>query len=243
ELRNGEAAYAPAIIADKITGLHLAYAVLAALLHRERTGTPPGYVEIPMFESMVAFNLAEHLQGATWGDPTTKGYHRITARDRRPYRTSDGWLGVLPYTPANWTKVLRELGKGAVAEEAWFRDDTERSRRVGELYTILANALPARTTAQWCDVFSRLDVPHFPVKSLDDLLTDPHLAAVGFFEPNYAEPTPIKRSLRAPIMFDGLERGPDQPPPRLGADTAAILREAGLSESEIAAAIPAKTGG
>lgn len=237
ELRDGAAAYAPSIIADKITGLHLAYAVLAALLHRERSGSPPGYVEIPMFESMVAFNLTEHLQGATWGEASTRGYHRITARDRRPYQTKDGWIGVLPYTLGNWTKVLEEIGKGEIAKTAWFRDDTERSRRVGELYTMLAEALPARTTREWCDTFSRLDVPHFPVKSIDDLLADPHLAAVDFFKPDFDRPTAIKRTLRAPIRFDGVERRKDMPAPRLGADTAEVLRAAGLSDAEIAAAL------
>ena len=63
ELRDGTPVYAPSIIADKVTGLHLAYAVLAAVLQKERKGTPPGYVEIPMFETMVAFNLNEHQIG------------------------------------------------------------------------------------------------------------------------------------------------------------------------------------
>ena len=236
ELRDGTPQYAPSIIADKVTGLHLVYAVLAALLHRERSGSAPGYVEIPMFEAMTAFNLNEHLSGATWGDAETSGYQRATARDRRPYQTKDGWLGVLPYTAAHWAKVLAEIGKPDVVETSWFRDPTERSRNFDKLYGYLAEALPSRTTAEWLETFSRLDVPHAPVRSATDLLNDPHLAAVNFFTPNFASETPIVRTLRQPVDFDGLKQSPDLPPPLLGADTECILRDAGCTESEIAAA-------
>jgi len=236
ELRDGTPQYAPSIIADKVTGLHLVYAVLAALLHRERSGSAPGYVEIPMFEAMTAFNLNEHLSGATWGDAETSGYQRATASDRRPYQTKDGWLGVLPYTAAHWAKVLAEIGKPDVVETSWFRDPTERSRNFDKLYGYLAEALPSRTTAEWLETFSRLDVPHAPVRSATDLLNDPHLAAVNFFTPNFASETPIVRTLRQPVDFDGLKQSPDLPPPLLGADTECILRDAGCTESEIAAA-------
>lgn len=235
ELRDGTPQYAPSIIADKVTGLHLVYAVLAALLHRERSGTVPGYVEVPMFETMVAFNLNEHLSGATWGDDDSQGYQRAVARDRRPYRTKDGWLGVLPYTPAHWTKVLLETGNSEIVHSAWFTDPTERSRNFDKLYAIVADALPNRTTADWLTVFARLDIPCAPVRSPTDLLTDPHLAAVNFFKPNFTTETPVKRTLRQPVSFANLAIIPDLPPPELGADTDAVLRAAGCTDAEITA--------
>ncbi len=239
QLRDGTPQYAPSIIADKVTGLHLVYAVLAALLHRERSGSVPAYVEVPMFETMAAFNLNEHLSGATWGDAESSGYQRAVARDRRPYRTKDGWLGVLPYTPAHWVRVLPEFGRSEVVTEAWFKDPTERSRNFDKLYTMLADALPTRTTAEWIAVFTRLDVPHAEVATPTDLLSDPHLKAVGFFDTNFASETPVVRTLRQPVGFGGLERTPDLPPPMLGADTEAVLREAGCTAEEIKAALAA----
>jgi crotonobetainyl-CoA:carnitine CoA-transferase CaiB-like acyl-CoA transferase len=236
ELRDGEARYVPGIIADKVSGLHQAYAVLAALLHRERSGVSPDYVEVPMFETMVAFNLNEHLAEATFGADATNGYVRVVSPDRRPYRTKDGFIGVLPYTEDKWTKVLGEIGLSQIAHEKWFLDPTERSSRVGTLYAMLADALTARTTADWCAVFDRLDVPHSPVHGPSQLLSDPHLAAVKFYQPNFEGETVVKRSMRAPVNFGGLERKPDLPPPVLGVDTERILRGAGLSAAEIDAA-------
>ena len=238
QMRDGTPVYAPSIIADKIVGLHLAYAVLASLLHRERSGVPPGYVEIPMFETMAAFNLNEHLHGATFGQDEWLGYQRALAKDRRPYQTKDGWIGVLPYTPAHWVKVLAEIGRGALADAAWFKDPTERSRNFDTLYGALAEALPKRTTAEWLATFTRLDVPHAPVRTPKDLLSDPHLAAVDFFKPNFEGNPPIQRTLRHPVVFNELETAKDRPPPLLGADTAAVLREAGCTDAEIAAVQP-----
>jgi crotonobetainyl-CoA:carnitine CoA-transferase CaiB-like acyl-CoA transferase len=189
-----------------------------------------------MFEAMAAFNLNEHLSGATWGDAESRGYQRAVAPDRRPYRTKDGWLGVLPYTPTHWTKVMQEIGHPEILENAWFRDPTERSKNFDKLYATMAEVLQKRTTAEWLEVFSRLDVPHAPVRSPTDLLNDPHLAAVGFFKPNFATETPMVRTLRQAVGFADLKCSTDIPPPALGADTEAVLREAGCTEAEIKAA-------
>ena len=135
----------PTIAADKVSGLHLAYAVMAALLYRERTGEVPGYVEVPMFELMAAFSLSEHMSAATFEENGKVGYVRVISPSRRPYKTKDGWVGVLPYTQRNWTKILHEIGRADVAEFDWFKNATERSRRVDELYDMLAVAMVDRT--------------------------------------------------------------------------------------------------
>jgi crotonobetainyl-CoA:carnitine CoA-transferase CaiB-like acyl-CoA transferase len=243
QMRDGSPVYAPTIAADKVSGLHLAHAVLAALLYRERSGKTPGYVEVPMFELMAAFSLTEHLGYATFEDAGKVGYVRVLSQGRKPYRTKDGWVGVLPYTERNWTKILREIGRPEVAELAWFKNATERSKRVDELYALLAEALPKRTSAEWLAVFERLDVPHSPVRTPQDLLNDPHLADVGFFETRFAADTAVKRTLRQAVNVEEVGNERDLPPPRLGADTADVLREAGCSEAEIAAVLPAAKAG
>jgi crotonobetainyl-CoA:carnitine CoA-transferase CaiB-like acyl-CoA transferase len=227
QMRDGAPLYAPSIAADKVSGLHLAYAVLAALLHRERTGEPPGYVEVPMFELMAAFSLCEHMGPATFEQHGNVGYARVLSTGRRPYKTKDGWIGVLPYTQRNWVKVLAEIGRSDVAETAWFANATERSRRIDELYDVLAAALPARTTADWIVTFERLDVPCQPVRTPADLINDPHLDDVGFFTPSFGADTPVIRTLRQAVNVEGVASVPDLPPPLLGADTASVLREAG----------------
>ncbi len=237
QMRDGQPLYAPSIAADKVSGIHLAYAVMAALLYRERTGEVPGYVEVPMFELMAAFSLSEHMSAATFEDNGKVGYVRVISPSRRPYKTKDGWVGVLPYTQRNWTKILAEIGRADVAEFEWFKDPTQRSARVDELYEILAGALTSHTTAEWLATFERLDIPSQPVRVPNDLMQDPHLNDVGFFATNFSGATPMKRSLRQAVNVEDVASTPDLPPPLLGADTADVLREAGCSEAEISAAL------
>jgi crotonobetainyl-CoA:carnitine CoA-transferase CaiB-like acyl-CoA transferase len=164
----------------------------------------------------------------------------VLSPGRRPYKTKDGWIGVLPYTERNWIKVLHEIGRADVCEQAWFRNATERSRRVDDLYDLLASALPSRTSADWLALFKELDIPSQPVRRPGDLLQDPHLADVDFFKPNFApnfaHDTPVTRTLRQAVNVEALPVEPDLPPPALGADTAEVLRKAGCSEAEIASA-------
>ena len=131
QMRDGTPLYAPTIAADKVSGLHLAHAVLAALLYRERSGKTPGYVEVPMFELMAAFSLSEHLSHATFEEDGKVGYVRVLSRGRKPYKTKDGWIAVLPYTERGWTKVLTEIGRPEVAEARLVQgpDGAQQARR------------------------------------------------------------------------------------------------------------------
>ena len=235
--RDGAPAYHPTVTADKVGALHVVYAVLAALLHRERTGGGGQLVEMPMLEATAAFSLNENLMQATFEPEGALGYHRTMSRNRKPYPTRDGYIAVLPYTTAQWTRVLDALGRQDITSAAWFRSNTERSKRSDELYQILADSLGHRSSAEWLALFEELDVPCGPVHSLRSLLDDPHLQAIGFFEPRYQEPAPYRRTLRQPVLWRGVEACPDRRPPQLGADGGQILEELGFDAEARAALI------
>jgi crotonobetainyl-CoA:carnitine CoA-transferase CaiB-like acyl-CoA transferase len=147
---------------------------------------------------------------------------------------------VLPYTAAQWTRALEVIGHPEVPREPWFHNNGERSKRSDELYGMLAAALPARASTEWLEAFLAADIPCGRCNSPEDLLDDPHLQAVGFFEPNFSEPTPIRRTLRQPVLFRNTARQPDRPAPGLGADTTALLAELSYSPAEIANLVEAK---
>ena len=234
QVRDGEPAYHPTVTADKVAALYVVYAVLAALLHRERTGGEGQLVEMPMFEAMAGFVLNEHLMGATFAADGSTGYHRALSRNRKPYRTADGWIAVLPYTAVQWSRALKIVGRQDVCAAAWFSDNAQRSLRSDELYGILATSLGGRTSSQWLEIFEREDIPCGPINTPDALLRDPHLEAVGFFEPHFDTATPVQRTLRQPVLYRGVVREADRMAPPLGADTASLLEDLGYARDAIA---------
>ena len=204
--------FMPSLIADKTTGLHLCIAVLGALYHRQRTGEGQ-MIEVPMLETLASFWLTEHLFGATWkparGD---MGYDRIINKFRHPFPTKDGYVCALPYTDQHWLTFFELAGRPDLAQEKKFVDRNERARHFSELYQVLASLLEHRPTAEWLEMFDKADIPAMPVRSLEELLDDPHLVATGFFtEREHPTEGPIA-DLRQPARLR--EDQGRVPPPR-----------------------------
>jgi crotonobetainyl-CoA:carnitine CoA-transferase CaiB-like acyl-CoA transferase len=193
--------YVNTIMADKCAGLTAAWAISMALYEREKSGLGQA-IEVPMFETMVSFNLLEHLAGQTFRPKTSNmGYERILSPHRRPYRTRDGYIGLLPYTTAQWTRFFEIAGTPEHAQDPRFSDPVKRSENINALYAILAELVAQRTTAEWQELLKNADIPMAPILSADDLLEDPHLKAVGFFaEVDHPTEGPI-RSVGIPVTF------------------------------------------
>ena len=227
--------YVPALIADKTAGMALANAVLAALLHRERTGQGQ-YVEVPMFETLVEFNLAEHLGGLTFEPPLgPAGYGRIVSGGRSPLRTADGYVAVLPYNPAQWVKLFSHIGREDILERYPVLDRHQLNVNVRQLYAELASEGPSRTTAQWMDICDELDLPATPIYSLNDLPNHPHLKAVGMFQVMEHPSEGAIRYVRPAVRFTASPASVRLPAPRLGQDTASVMVGLGYTAAEIAA--------
>jgi len=217
----------PTILADPVAGLHFALAIAAGIASRARSGEGV-FIETPMYEAMVSFLLPEHLGGATFDPPIgPMGYDRLTSPDRRPFRTADGYLTVMPYTLTHWQRYLRLAGHEALADDPRVVDPEQRSHHVDMLYGIIAAESLKRGNAEWIALLREADIPHTPVNRMDDLLTDPHLVSANMFG-WLAHPREGRiRSMRAPFAVHGRETVPDRAAPELGADGAAIRAELG----------------
>lgn len=174
--------YAPTVVADKTTALFAIGAINAALYHREVSGEGQA-IEVPMFEAMVSFLAIEHLGGRSFAPPLgPSGYSRALSPHRRPYRTKDGFIAVMPYTGAHWRAFFRAAGRDDWADEPALGEAAARAAMIDTLYERLADCLTARRTAEWVAVLEEADVPCSTINSFENLLDHPHLKATGFFE-------------------------------------------------------------
>lgn len=226
--------YVPTLMADKVSGLFMANAITAALFHRERTGEGQ-FVEVPMFEAITSFVLAEHFYGHVF-DPATGpwSYGRVTNPDRRPYKTKDGYIGLLPYSDKQWNQFFEIAGRpGAFKDDPRFATYKARTQNIRELYAMLEELTEMKTTQEWLDALLPLSIPVVKMNRLDDLPDDPHLKAVGFFE-RYDHPHAGPYfALRPPVRFSGTPANIRRHPPRLGEQTREVLSELGLDAALI----------
>ncbi|MEG1766921.1 MAG: CoA transferase [Comamonas sp.] len=200
----------PMAMADKVSGLHATYAVMAAVIHRLRTGEGQ-FIEVPMMESLASFNTLEHLYEKTFIPPIgDTGYTRQLDPTRQPMRTKDGYMVVAPYQDGRWFKFFQLVGLPEVFEEPGLTDLMLRRENADRLYAHMATHLPDRTTAEWLAVFAELDIPAGKINSIDDLLEDPQLQASGLFverehptEGRYIEVRPpVRFSAPTPSSLD-----------------------------------------
>ncbi len=179
---SGAPAYINTIMADKVAGLTLAYAIPMALYEREKSGRGQA-IEVPMFETLVSFTLIEHLGGRTFDPPRGEmGYRRVLSPERRPYRTLDGYLALLPYTDAQWQRFFALAGRADLAADPRYASPPARARHFDMLYADLAAIVQLRTTGDWLALLADADIPHSRINTPEMLFDDPHLAATGFFQ-------------------------------------------------------------
>lgn len=229
-----EPAYVPLTMVDRICGISAVHAVLAAIIYRDRTGEGQS-VEVPMFETMAHFVLSDHMGGRTFVPPAgPAGYSRLLARDRRPYATKDGYICVMVYSDKQWQSFFSSVGKGPWQERAdHFRTHEMRAKNYEEVYRLLREIFPLRTTEEWVKILSASDIPHSPLHSIDSLIDDEHLAAVGLFrETNHPSEGAIRLS-EVPTRWSASQPEFRMHPPRIGEHSVELLGQLGFSAEEI----------
>ncbi len=221
----GSPAYAPSVICDKVAGQAIATAILAALVHRLRTGEGQA-VEAPMFELAIDFNLVEHFGGAALVPPQgAPGYPRIRSPERRPFVTADGYACILPYSDANWRDFFQFTQRTDLAADSRFHAIETRQDHIGELYAEVRQEALKRPTAEWMAFCNMADIPCMPVISLDDIFDDPHVEAVELFSIETHPRGGQYRLIRPPVTHSAQAFRLRHHAPALGEHTEEVFRE------------------
>ena len=228
------ARYVPLAMADRVVGLYAVNAIMAALWHRERTGEGQ-CVEVPMFETLAGFVLADHMGGHLF-EPAEGpiGYGRLLSPDRRPYPTRDGHVCALIYNDRQWQRFFAAIGRPEVfTTDPRFATITSRTRHIDEIYAMVRDILCERTTAECLALLEAAEIPVAPLATIESLIEDPHLSAKGFFV-NVQHPS--EGALRMPGIPAQFSQSPaslGRPAPQLGEQSREILAEAGYDHGSI----------
>jgi crotonobetainyl-CoA:carnitine CoA-transferase CaiB-like acyl-CoA transferase len=214
----------PTLLADKVSGLVLAYSIIAALFHRARNGEGQK-VEVPMADAMLAFLLVEHGSGAI-SRPARgpAGYQRILTPLRGALQTADGWIAVQPHRAAHWTALLRAAGHDDLVGDPRL-SSRALWREPGFGYATLSRVLATKTTAQWLAFCADAGIPAAAAPGLDELIDalpeDEHPDAGRY------------KVIPPPTRFSATPASVRRPAPLAGQHTREVLAEAGLTEEQI----------
>ncbi len=233
ERQSGTFALAPTLVADKVGGLTIVYAVLAAMFHRERTGEGQ-FVEVPMIDALTSFTLVEHGCAAIPEPPLgPAGYPRVLAAERRPYATTDGWVAVLPYSASNYNDLFREGGRLDLIDDPRVLSAAARVANAADLYALIDPIIATRSSEFWIEYCSRHDIPAGAVRSLDDLVAE---------LPVEQHPTlGAYRQIPPPVRFAATPASVRRHAPMLGEHGREVLLEVGLSDDAIDALVGEST--
>ena len=231
--RNEDPTFVNASICDKICSQIAAHATLAALFSRTNDGIGQ-LVEVPMFESMVGFNLVEHQSGMTFDPPIgVRGYERSMAKHRKPYATLDGFVCALPYTTKHWQTFFSLMKREDLVNDPRVVNAKLRSEKIAELYELVSELVKDWPTNDLLEALNIADIPHGEATDLNNLENDHHLSDIDFFQ-LIDHPSEGKIKLTSPpVNFSKTPATIERLPPLLGEHNEEILKEIGYTDQEI----------
>jgi len=231
----GEPRYVPYVVVDRSAALMVANAILVALLAQERA-RQAREIEVPMFESYAALLLSEHLYGATFEPPIGgSGDRRLLDPNARPVKTRDGHICITTNTDAQVMALFDAMGRPDLKADPRFRTAVERIDHIAEFFQIRADEIGRRDTAHWQRVLAEHDIPAMPCHTIDSLLADPHIGAVGLIERVHHPTQGTVKNLRVPVKMTGYAPSLRHHAPLIGEQTGEILREIGYDDARIQA--------
>jgi crotonobetainyl-CoA:carnitine CoA-transferase CaiB-like acyl-CoA transferase len=221
----GEPVYLPTIIGDKVSSLTIAYSVLAALVHRDKTGQGQ-QIEIPMTDTLIAFNLVEHLAGHTYEPaegPT--GFALSMTKGHAAVHTLDGLACVIPYNPQNFRDFFAAAERPDLAEDPRVNGDAIDRADNEWLSAQIAACAPALTTEEWAEVCAKHSIPMAPVLELDNAHEDPYVRDGHLLDTVEHPSEGTIRTVGIPVKFSATPGSIRRLAPLAGQDTAEVLAE------------------
>ena len=221
------------ILPDKLTGYAAAQAICAALLARSRSGEGQ-HVRLSMLDAVIAFLWSSDMSAHTF-----KGEERAQEPPQSfidlIYETADGYISVAVTRRKDWEALAGAVGRPDWLEDPRFRDTAGLERHKDARLELTQQALRERGTAEWMERLEAADVPCAPVLTRAEMIRHPQIAANGLLlETEHPEAGPLRQT-RTPAQFAGTPAEHRYGAPRLGADTRAVLAEAGYDQEQIAA--------
>ena len=222
-------------VADLFTGLYATTAILAALRHRDRTGQGQA-IDMALLDTQVAM-LANLGAGylVTGVAPQRAGNAHQNIVPYQVFEVADGHLILAVGNDGQFARFCAVAGCSALATDPRFASNAGRVRHRELLVPMLAERLKARPRAAWLAELEAAKVPCGPINDLADVFADPQVAARAM---TVSLPHPLAGSVRlvaSPMKLAATPVRYDRAPPLLGADTEAVLAEAGLGPAEIEA--------
>jgi crotonobetainyl-CoA:carnitine CoA-transferase CaiB-like acyl-CoA transferase len=221
-------------VCDTVGGLNAAFAIMAALYHRERTGEGQ-MIDVAMLDSimpLMGWVAANLLIGGQ--QPVPMGNDNFTAAPSGTFRAQDGWINIAANKQEQWETLCDVLGVPGLKCDERFRKRDVRKRNRAALTPLLEARLTERPTEEWVEALNAAGVPSGAILSLDAALAQPQLAHRRALEQvEIPEIGPV-RLFGLTAHFEKTPGAITAPPPALSADTAQVLGEVGVDVAKLA---------
>jgi crotonobetainyl-CoA:carnitine CoA-transferase CaiB-like acyl-CoA transferase len=212
-------------VADVLTGLCAAVAILACLRGRQQSGH--GYaIDLALLDCAVAaqVNLAQaYLTGGQV--PARQGNAHLQIVPYQLFSTADGWIVLAVGNDAQWRRFCERAGRPEWADDERFARNRRRVENRTVLVPLLEDLMRARTTAAWQELLRAADVPHAPLWTYAHLFAHPQAAARGLRVTVTDPHGRLVDLVGSPFHIAGVDPNQATMPPALGQDTDSVLSE------------------